>query len=151
MNSLRTPEEYLKNRVVNQIEWYDRKSGILKRRYRRMKVITICLGVLIPVMIVLNDLLAGMGSYIAAVFGAAISAMEGISGMLKDKDTFLSYRATSESLLREQMMYTTLSGPYQQKESAFQNFVSNCEQIMGGENGMWRDRFVQEPKDDTAK
>ncbi|MEZ4920778.1 MAG: DUF4231 domain-containing protein [Saprospiraceae bacterium] len=143
-------EDYLKNRIQDQIDWYDRKSVRLKKRYRRMKFTTIVFGVLIPVAISLNKELGDFANYTAAFLGAAISALEGISGMLKDKDTFIQYRMTREALNREKFIFITNSGHYATAEKPFQLFVDTCEAIMSGENNDWRSRFEQDEDQDTS-
>ena len=148
MNTQLSPEDYLKNRVQDQIDWYDRKSGILKKRYRWMKGTTIVIGVLIPVIISLSDVCDCINwlKYLAGAMGAAISALEGISGMLKDKDNFLAYRAAREALMRERMLYSTLSGNYAGAKDAFALFVANCESIMANEQSGWVQIFNKEEK-----
>jgi hypothetical protein len=148
MSTQLSPEDYLKNRVQDQIDWYDRKSGILKKRYRRMKVVTIILGVSIPVVISFSELADSVEwlKYIAGAMGAAISGLEGISGILKDKDNFLAYRATREALMREKMLYSTLSGNYAGSKDAFALFVASCESIMANEHSGWVEIFNKEEK-----
>lgn len=142
-------EDYLNTRVQDQINWYDRKSGIIKRRYRRMKVLTILFSALVPVCIGFSDNIWDGFKYVASVLGASITIFEGISGMLKDKDTMLSYRNTRETLMREKMLFQTQSGVYDGLDSAtaLKRFAENCELILGTENMQWVDRFSQEPKD----
>lgn len=132
-----TPETYLSSRVEDQINWYGKRSGQLKRRYRRLKALTIITGGLIPLCIVFSEKFGDGFKYLAGVFGALISIFEGISGMLKDKETFLAYRAANESLTREKMQYQSKSGKYAGATNPFILFVESCEGIMAGENAQW--------------
>lgn len=137
-----TPEQYLQMRIDDQIQWYDRKSGILKRRYRAMKMAMIILGVLIPVAVALNPVFGEWANYTAAAFGAVIAGLESISGMLKDNDNYLAYRNTREALVREKMLFTTGTGPYaDESKNAFTDFVTKCETIMASEQGNWLSLF----------
>jgi len=131
------PETYLSSRVDDQINWYSKRSGQLKKRYRRLKGLTIVVGGLIPVCIALSDRFGDLFKYLAGIFGALISIFEGISGMLKDKETYLAYRAASEALLREKMQYQSASGRYAEAANRFIVFVEACENIMAGENAQW--------------
>jgi hypothetical protein len=134
--------EYLANRVDDQISWYDRKSGILKRRYRWMKATTIICSALIPVLIGFSDQPWGDSlKYVAAGLGVIVTIVEGMSGMLKDKETMLAYRSTREALVREKMLYVTQSLPAAEPGQAFRQFVQNCETIMGSENSQWASLF----------
>ena len=132
-----TPETYLSSRVEDQINWYGKRSGQLKRRYQRLKGATIVIGGLIPLCIAISDLFGDWIKYVAGLFGALISIFEGINGMLKDKETFLAYRAASESLTREKMQYQSKSGKYAGATNPFILFVESCESIMAGENAQW--------------
>jgi len=134
-----TPEKYISTRLDDQINWYSRKSGLLKRRYRWLKGATIVIGGLIPVWVALSDSHLNWAwlKYIAGVSGAVITIMEGISGMLKDKDTFLAYRAASETLIQEKMQYQSQSGKYAGANNPFIVFVEAAEGIMAGENAKW--------------
>lgn len=132
-----SPETYLSSRVDDQINWYSKRSGQLKKRYRRLKGLTITIGGLIPVCIALSDRYGDWIKYLAGIFGALISIFEGISGMLKDKETYLAYRAASEALIREKMQYQSKSSRYAEAANAFAVFVEACENIMAGENAQW--------------
>jgi hypothetical protein len=132
-----SPEAYLSSRVDDQINWYSKRSSQLKKRYRRLKGLTISVGGLIPVCIALSDRYGDWLKYLAGIFGAFISIFEGISGMLKDKETYLAYRAASEALLREKMQYQSASGRYAEAANSFAVFVEACENIMAGENAQW--------------
>ena len=41
-------DEYLKQRVDDQIKWYDRKSGSNRRWYKRLRLLEICAVASIP-------------------------------------------------------------------------------------------------------
>ena len=132
-----SPETYLSSRVEDQINWYGQRSSQLKRRYHWLKGFTIAIGGLIPVCIALSDKYGDFLKYLAGIFGALISIFEGISGMLKDKETFLAYRAANQALIREKMQYQSKSGKYAGGTNAFSTFVESCESIMAGENTQW--------------
>lgn len=131
-----TIPEYMKSRVDSQIDWYNRKAGTLKRRYRWLKICTITMGGLIPVAIAFSDFLP-LTKYLAAVFGAAISILEGISGMLRDKETLTEYRAAAEALIAEKMQFQSGAGKYAAATKPFLLFVDTCETIMGAETSKW--------------
>jgi Protein of unknown function (DUF4231) len=135
-------QTYLKDRVDDQLGWYDRKNSALKKRYRLMKGVTIVLGAAIPVLIMLSDSMGNAYKYAAAICGALVTVLEGISGMLKDKDVMTTYRSAREGLMREKIRYQTSSGIYQGLDDAlaFRTFVDQCEGIMSAENQQWREQ-----------
>ena len=145
-----SPETYLSSRVEDQINWYSKRSGQLKRRYRFYKVMTIVFGGLIPLCIAFSEKIWEPFKYVAAIFGALIAIFEGISGMLKDKETYLTYRAANESLIREKMQYQSKSGKYAEASNAFSVFVESCESIMAGENAQWVSTQMTEKEQEAA-
>lgn len=145
-----SPETYLSTRVDDQINWYSNRSGQLKKRYRWLKGLTITIGGLIPVCIALSDKYGDLLKYLAGIFGALISIFEGISGMLKDKETYLAYRAASEALIREKMQYQSRSGRYADAANTFAVLVESCESIMAGENTQWVSVQMKEKEQQPA-
>lgn len=142
-----TPEEYLKTRVDDQITWYDRKSGINKRWHERIQILTILLGVLIPLFIGYseNQGLESLKDW-AGLFGALIAFLEGIRGVKKYKENWATYRMTAEALLREKLLFLNRvsNDPATSADYDFKIFVANCERIMSAENASWRTLFGAE-------
>ena len=66
------PEEYIKNRLDNQIEWYSKKSGHCQLWYKRLKKAEIIMAAAIPVILMFSD-----GAFwtriAAAILGALIT------------------------------------------------------------------------------
>ena len=148
--SATSPEIYLSTRVEDQISWYGKRSSQLKRRYHWFKGSTIAIGGLIPLCIAISDLFGDWLKYLAGLFGALISILEGISGMLKDKETFLAYRAANQALIREKMQYQSKSGKYAAGGNAFPIFVESCESIMAGENTQWVSAQIKDKNEEKA-
>ena len=137
---------YIATRLDQQIKWYDQRSSKLKRRHRWLKIISISFSALVPVSIAFSEKWAEL-KYAAALFGAAVTVIEGISGLLKDKDTYLGYRSASEGLLQEKMKYESRSGEDYNNTVELENFkklVFRCELIMAGESSKWVNTFAQE-------
>ncbi len=131
-----TEQDYLSQRIDDQINWYSRKSTFNKNRYQLFKALVIILSSSIPVLAIMiteNDQLLKM---IVGIAGVLIVVIEGILSLYKYKDIWLEYRMTSEMLNREKLLYLTGAGPYKTKKS-FQDFVEKAEAIMSSENKNW--------------
>ena len=128
-------EDYLENRLEDQINWMDGKSTRSKNSYRRLKLLVILLSVSIPLWVLLIDDFPYF-KYIAGVVGFLIAAVEGILSLYDYQNTWLNYRRTLESLKREKFLFATKSGAYK-KNSSFQFFVERIESILQEENSSW--------------
>ncbi len=131
-------QEYIKQRVDDQIDWYDKKSKNAQKWYKRLQIIEIILAALIP-------LLSGYVSsrkYIAlivGIFGAAIAVIESITKLNKYHENWIQYRSTCEMLKYQKHLFLTGSSPYNQSDETIENiFVRNIENIISSENNQWK-------------
>ncbi|MCX5931721.1 MAG: DUF4231 domain-containing protein, partial [Cyanobacteria bacterium] len=104
------PEEYLNERVDEQIEWMSQKAKGNKGSYRTLRLLQISLGILVS---------AG-GSYatsldfgpqILSCLGALISLTAAWETVNDYQNNWIRYRRTKEDLERERLLYRTASGP----------------------------------------
>ena len=131
-------EEYLNQRVDNQIEWYDKKSQAAQKWYKRLQIAEIILASLIP-------LLSGFSTYnkyvafVVGGFGAIIAIIESISKLNKYHENWIQYRATCEMLKYQKYLYLTKSSPYNDNDETVENvFIRNIESIVSSENNQWK-------------
>jgi len=127
-------QEYFKERLDNQIQWYSRKSASCQSRYKRMKGI-ICLASVSIAPISLLDF--ADGKYIVCCLGSIIAVITFFLSMNKYHENWIQYRATCESLRHEKYLYLTRSGEYAQVNAPFHVLVDRCESIISRENIDW--------------
>ena len=139
-----TVQNYLKERVDDQIDWYGKKSKFNQRWYKRLKSIAILCSVCIPFLTGFADRFGEGTIIIIGVLGVSIALIEGILSLNKYHELWLEYRKTAELLQREKILFATNSGPYQQ-EQKLTKLVERCENIMGAENSSWFDTQQQPP------
>ncbi len=137
-----TVQNYLKERVEDQIAWYDKKSKLNQRWYKRLKFITIFCSVTIPFLTGFTERFGSATIIIIGVFGLLIALIEGILALNKYQELWLDYRKTAELLRQEKIRFETKSGPYQ-SEQTLAMLVERCENIMGAENSSWVDAQQQ--------
>ncbi len=137
-----TTENYLEERIDNQISWYDKKSSVLKKRHYTVKIIVILISVTLPFLTgIMSDKTPHIKIAIAA--GSLIIAFfEGISSLYKYQEQWLTYRNTAESLKREKLLFLTKSGPYE-KSQVLPLLVTRCEGIMSDENQTWQSTLTE--------
>ena len=131
-----TIEDYLKDRLDDQINWYERKSAINKKRFNTLRFGVIAISVTIPF---LTGLITEETTWIkmaVGIGGVLIALFEGISSLYKFQENWLTYRMTAEQLRREKVFFLTQSGPYE-KNQTLSLLVTRSESIMSSENESW--------------
>ena len=131
-----TEQDYLSQRVDDQINWYSKKSTFNKKRYQFIKTLVIIISASIPVLAIIITGSDEILKIAVGVAGVLIVVLEGILSHYNYKDIWLEYRMTSEMLNREKLLYLTGSGPYKSGKS-LQAFVERAEAIMSTENKSW--------------
>ncbi|MBM7554808.1 DUF4231 domain-containing protein [Thalassobacillus pellis] len=125
-----TEEEYLIQRLEDQIKWYDRKSNKYQKRYKFLKLLEICFAASIPV-------IAGIpNTLIISILGGGIAFIEGWLSLAKYQENWIEYRSICEFLKQEKFMYLTNSGVYS-SESTLSFLVERVESIISKENINW--------------
>ena len=130
-------DDYLKERVEDQIDWYSKKSSIGKKFYIRIRTIEIIFGFSISLIsLFLKRDLSGVA------IGALSFSLAGLNSFLllnKYQENWLQYRSTSELLKQEKYMFIGKSGTYNTEEEGerFKLFVERCETIISSENINW--------------
>lgn len=128
-------QDYLEQRVQDQISWYEARSASAQLWFKRLRSAEIVAAALIP-------LLAGYSAQSPAAtatigfLGALVAVIAGLLGLYQHQERWLNYRSTAEALKREKFLFLTRSTPYHEGEP-FPRFVQNVESLMGQENTGW--------------
>ncbi len=135
-----TEDEYISQRLDDQMAYYSATSTKNKTYYFRSKVIIIILSSSLPFLTTFPvstiPYTQITGSHLVGLIGAVIAILSGVGGLFKFHEKWLSYRKIKEQLEREKIMYQTQSGAYE-SGSTFKLFVANVEKIMDSENNSW--------------
>jgi hypothetical protein len=140
-----TEEEYIKNRLDDQITWYSSKARVNKQWNFRAKSLIILFSALVSVF-------AGFPfathptakSILLGAFGTIIAISSGLSDVLKFGEKWTQYRTTAEALTQEKMLFSTLTGPYNGAADAFKILVERTESIISKEYSSWSQYVNQE-------
>ena len=132
-------KDYVKNRLLEQMNWYRKKSGECKKQYHRLMSASIVLGALIPV----TSLFLGepsVAQVLIAVFGVAVTALNAYISLNNSKDLWVTYRNTREILLRTLYFYFNNAEKFSKGTQEEKNalLIEVCEGEMARENGTWR-------------
>lgn len=137
-------EQFLKERVDDQINWYDKKSQFNQRWYKCLRVGEIVAAAAIP-------FLAGYMSdktpaiqVVVGCLGFVIAIIAGVVALCQFQENWVEYRTTCESLRHEKYLFLTQTEPYN-VDNPFPLFVQRVESLISTENTKWS-QLIRTPK-----
>jgi hypothetical protein len=138
---------YLKERVEDQIGWYDRKGVFNKRWFISLRTVEIAAAATVP-------FLSGFSSYpgIAAtigIIGIIITLCAGVTHLCQFQERWIEYRTTAEALKKEKFLFVTKTEPYN-GDDAFPILVQRIETVASKENVTWAQHLMK-PEKETQK
>ncbi len=140
-------EDYLRERVDDQLDWYSKKSASNKRWYFRLQLFTLVAAASIPVISLSSS--DNAVRILVAVIGALTAVAAGVLTLYQFKDQWVDYRSTAETLKYEKYLFMTGASPYTDAK-AFSLFTNRVESIIIQENKGWREKkFSTEPDSST--
>ncbi|TCS64579.1 DUF4231 domain-containing protein [Primorskyibacter sedentarius] len=128
-------EEYLEQRLNDQIEWYDRKSVSNQQAYKKLRLIEIIAAAMIPLLAGYTD----KHAYVAMVLGGLgliVAVLAGIIGLYRFQENWGEYRAIAESLKQEKFLFLAKAAPYD-GEKPFELLVTRVETMLRNETSGW--------------
>ncbi|MES9726404.1 DUF4231 domain-containing protein [Bacillus safensis] len=126
----------MKDRLEDQIEWYDKKSMQHQKKYKNMKVVIIILAPAIPILSVLTKFNSLYVTLLIATAGGIITILEGLLSLGKHQENYIEYRRICETLKHEKYQYYTKTGVYSEGDT-FKLLVERTESIISQENINW--------------
>jgi hypothetical protein len=129
---------YLKERLEDQISWYDAKSIEAQRSFKRLRVIEIVAAAAIPLLSGFVDPQRPGVAVSVGLLGALVAVIAGVLGLFQFERDWVQYRATCESLLREKYLFLTAAEPFDREPTAnYRLLVRRVEAILSDENSKW--------------
>ena len=130
-----TQEEYFKDRIDDQIDWYSKRAVLNKKLYHLLKVCEIVFSVTIPFLtgyINQNSVI----KYIIGVLGLCVAVLAGLIVLYKFQEKWIEYRTAAEGLRHEKFMFLTQSGPYK-NDNSLSSLAERVEYSISKENSNW--------------
>jgi hypothetical protein len=138
------PDDYIKDRVDGQIEWYDRKSGTNQRWFRWLRIVEIVAAASIPLLVGYADSISEF-KVIVGILGLLIAVIAGVLGLYQFQENWTGYRTSCEALKQEKYLFLTKTQPYDQGD-AFALFVQRVENFISKEHSTWSQYMRNEDK-----
>jgi hypothetical protein len=131
-------------RLEDQIDWYDRKSSLNQRIFRRIKITEILAAALIPFVSVFRMQFV---SYTTAGLGVLITVLEGMLHLNQYQQNWINYRSTCEELKHEKYVYLGHAGPYASVNDPHALLAERVESLVSQEHAQWASVQQQGTKD----
>jgi hypothetical protein len=139
-----SPEEYIEQRLNDQISWYDHKSGRNQCWFKWLRFAEVLAAATIPFL----SGFAGDSFQIRIAIGALgvlVAVVASLLGLLHFQEHWIAYRATAESLRKEKFLFLTQTEPYD-KNDAFHLLVQRVEALLSKESTEWVRSMIKPPK-----
>ena len=143
-----SPEDYVEQRINEQISWYDRRSITNKRWFKRLRFAEIVVAATIPFLSGFADKSLAIKIAIGAL-GVFVAVIASLLGLLQLQVHWIEYRATAESLKKEKFLFLSQTDPYN-KDDAFHLLVQRVEALLSKENIDWVQSMMNPPKAEKA-
>ena len=139
-------------RLLNQIDWYDRKSMVNQRIFKRIKVTEIVAAALIPFLSALKLPSLGHLGYVSAGLGVLITILEGLLHLNQYQQNWITYRSTCEQLKHEMYVFLGNAPPYASADAAERRalLAERIESLVSQEHAKWASVQQQEIKAGTS-
>ncbi len=141
-------QEYIKERVDDQIGWYDKKGMHNQRWYKVLRALETFLSLTTPFLAAFASTFSWAKIVIGAV-GLGIAAIASTLNLYKFQENWIEYRSTTEALRHEKYLYLTKSGPYN-IECPFNVFVERIESLISKENTNWAQYITRDRKGENC-
>lgn len=122
---------YLEGRVIDQIDWYESGSQKNKKKYTFIRISTLIVSSLIPLLVILNNVFGVQDKIItsaSAVLAAFIAIANGWNEICLYQSKYIEFRLVTERLKNELALYLSSAGHYDlivkgQEETIFKEII----------------------------
>ncbi len=129
-------DEYLQQRVDDQITWYSTKATWNKRRYFALRTVELIAALSLPAFAAWGTINEEFPlELVVLVAGFVVAAAAGLLTLTKFQENWLQYRTTAESLKHHKFRFLTKAPPY--TEGHLGELVNNVEALVSEENTNW--------------
>jgi hypothetical protein len=130
-------------RLEDQIAWYDRKSQVNQRSYKRIKIVEIIAAAMIPFLAALS---LPHIAYVTGALGVLITVLEGLLHLNQYQQNWTAYRSTCESLKHEKFTYLAKAAHYATVADPRALLAERIESLVSQEHAKWASVQQQELK-----
>jgi len=143
-----TESDPIMQRLEDQINWYDRKSMVNQRWYKRIKITEIIAAALIPFLGTFHAASAHANYvlYVTGALGVLVTVLEGLLHLNQYQQNWTAYRSTCEALKHEKYTYLGKASPYANVADPHALLAERIESLVSQEHAKWASVQQQEQK-----
>lgn len=132
-------QDYVNERYLDQIQWYDRKSLWNQKWYSRLQWGMIGLAAVTPVLISINFRVSSYPflQWVPVVSSVIVAVLASALKTFKFQENWINYRTTCETLKKEIHLCRAGVGEYKKVEDREALFVERVENLISRENTLW--------------
>lgn len=142
-------DEYFKQRLDNQIDWYDKKSSSSQKWFKRLQVMVIVASAIIPFLSGYMDEETLYIKIVVGLLGLMIAAITAVLGLYQFQENWLEYRTTCETLRHEKYLFLAKVAPYN-TEDPFLLLVERVEGLISKENTNWQNYMKKNNTEESS-
>jgi hypothetical protein len=136
----------IRERLEDQIAWYDRKSMRCQRIFKRIKIVEIVAAAIIPFLAALSLKDVPWSPWLTGGLGVIVTVFEGLLQLGQYQQNWIMYRSTCESLKHEKYLYLGKAGPYASAPDPHALLTERVESLVSQEHAKWASAQQQQPK-----
>jgi hypothetical protein len=140
-------DAYLKERYLEQINYYEAKAGWNKKLYTLFQWAVIIISAVMPVLVV-STTETGYLNWVSAALSLLLAIGTSVLKAFKYQENWVSYRQLAEALKRERHLYDADLGSYANNADKRAEFVNHVEYLIALENASWTN--LQQQKEQTT-
>ncbi len=131
-------KNYIQERVIRQLKWYENKSNRNQFWYRVLMVISIIMSSSIPVLTLMLDLSYTI-KIIISVLSSSITGISAIIALYNYRELWVQYRTSCEILKSVLYKFFTRSGEFKDLEDSkmYDMLITSCENYITKEFETW--------------
>ncbi len=143
-------EAYLEDRLQTQIDWHSAKSGWNQKMFKRLQVVVIVSGALLPFLAGFQGQVPRLSWAIGAL-GILVAVVTGVLSLYRFQELWVDYRLTAESLQQEKYRFLTGVPPYDSGPTVAV-LVDRVESVLAEQSSQWQQltKEKQEAESDAA-
>ena len=141
-----SPDEYIKSRLDDQIDWYSRRSQSNQRWFKGLRIIEIVFASTIPFLVSQITTDTPLLRIIVGGMAVCIAVVSGLVSLYKFHENWIEYRTTAETLKHEKYLFLSKASPYD-NETGFHALVARVESLISKENTNWSRTLREKPKE----
>ncbi len=129
-------DQYLAERVQDQIDWHSDKSSANQRSFKQLQVLIIVATALLPLLAGLEDR-ADELTYAIGAIGVLVAIVTGVVNLFRFNELWIDYRLTAAALTQEKFLYLTRAAPYHEGD-LLGTLVQRVEAILSEQRSQWQ-------------